>query len=220
MNLRFVIDQEYDESLVGDECMRKAFGYKKGALQKMRDIYKTSMPYLKLTRKLYQASWNKINNSFSTYVEQTTSYNWFYTKYSCVLSVLHEGVSSWAEGPRIVRWWRENPYTMRRITAHELVLSHYFEIYKRHYSEHGLTDNQVWALAEIAAFALTSLTPEVKKFWPWGDSYYTDHNYPHIVPLQNKLKRAFLSRKSFDEYILKGIRLVKKYPRMSPFGIQ
>jgi hypothetical protein len=100
---------------------------------------------------------------------------------------------------------------MRRITAHELILSHYFEIYKRHYKKEKLTDKQVWMLAEIAAFALTSLTPEVKKFWSWDTEYYTNHNYPELVKLQNKLKNVFLKRKSFDDYIKKGIDLVRKY---------
>ena len=53
--------------------------------------------------------------------------------------------------------------------------------------------------SEIAAFALTSLTKNVKKWWSWNTEYYTNHNYPHIVNLQNKLKQLFLKRKNFDE---------------------
>ncbi len=87
---------------------------------------------------------------------------------------------------------------MRKITAHELILSHYFEIYRRHYGDRRLTDNQVLALAEIAAFALTSLDPQIKEFWPWNNEYYTNHNYPHIIGLQNELKYIFLNQKSFD----------------------
>ena len=105
---------------------------------------------------------------------------------------------------------------MRRITAHELILSHYFEIYKRHYGEEGLKDGQVWALAEIATFALTSLTPEVKKFWPWDTEYYTNHSYSQIVQIQNKLRKVFLEKKDFDEYIKAGIKMVRKYPKMGP----
>ncbi len=108
---------------------------------------------------------------------------------------------------------------MRRITAHELILSHYFEIYRHKYSETNLKDGQVWALAEIAAFALTSLPSKVKKFWPWWTDYYTNHNYPHIVAIQNELKDAFLKRKSFEEYMLKGFELVKNYPGMNPDGL-
>jgi hypothetical protein len=218
MKLKFIIDREYDESILKDPECAKVFGFKKETLKKMEMIYKTSLPYLELTRKLYQKSWDEINDKFSEYVEKETGYKWFYPKYECVVSVRHEGISNWGEAPKIVRWWRENPYYMRTITAHELILSHYFEIYKRYYSKEGLKDGQVWALAEIAAYALLSLTPESKKFWPWDAIYYTNHDYPHIVEIQNKLKTAFLKRKSFDDYIRKGIFLVKEYPNMNPKG--
>jgi hypothetical protein len=51
----------------------------------------------------------------------------------------------------------------KRVVAHETILSHYFEIYRRYYTNENLKDGQVWALAEISAFALTSLTNEAKK---------------------------------------------------------
>ncbi len=116
-----------------------------------------------------------------------------------------------------MRGWKESPYSQRRITAHELILSHYFEIYRRHYSDHNLSDNQVWALAEIAAFALTSLTETAKKFWPWDyTGYYTNHNYPQIVGLQNKLKKVFIKGNNFDDYVLTGIKFVKKFKNIKP----
>lgn len=206
MKLKFVIDKKRDRQFVEN----------KRDLQYVDRQYKTSFKFLKLTRGLYQKSWDEINDEFSRYIEKITGYKWFYPKYECIISVIHTGISNWGIAPKIVRSWEENPYSMRRITAHELILSHYFEIYKRYYKEEGLKDGQVWALAEIAAFALTSLTPEAKKFWPWNTEYYTNHNYPHIVKLQNQLKNAFLRRKNFDDYIKAGIKLIKKYPNMNP----
>lgn len=105
---------------------------------------------------------------------------------------------------------------MRRITAHELLISQYFEIYKRYYSIQGLKEGQIWALAEVAAFALTSLTSEVKKFWPWDTAYYTNHNYSQIVELQKKLKNSFLKRENFDDYNTQGMRLVRQYSGIKP----
>jgi hypothetical protein len=210
MKLKFIIDKKYDKK------MAREFGLSKETLAKLDSLYKTSLPSLESSKKLYQKSWNEINNKFSRYIEKTTGYNWFYPEYECVVSFVHKGISNWGTAPKIVRQANENPLFMRRITAHELILSHYFEIYKRNYKKEGLKDGQVWALAEIAAFALTSLTPEVKKFWPEDTEYYTNHNYPHIVELQNKLKTVFLKRKNFDEYIKKGISLIKKYPKMNP----
>ena len=196
--------------------MAKAFGFSKKEIDIIENRYKSSLRFLKLTTKLYQQSWDEINDDFSKYVEKTTGYSQFYKEYECVLSVVHRGISNWGDAPKIVRDWRENPYSMRRTTAHELILSHYFEIYKRHYKAEGLKDGQVWALAEIASFALTSLTDDVKKFWPWDTEHYTNHNYPHIVDMQNNLKQPFLKRENFDDYIKKGISLVKKYPKMNP----
>ncbi|MBU3940506.1 MAG: hypothetical protein KKH88_01085 [Nanoarchaeota archaeon] len=204
MKLKFVIDKKYDKKFVN-----------KKYLNLFNDRYKTSMKYLELSKKLYQKSWDEINDQFSKYIEKGTGYKWFYKEYKCVLSVIHSGMSNWGYKPIIIRSWKENPYSMRRITAHELILSHYFEIYKRHYKKEGLTEGQVWALAEISAFALTSLSKDVKKWWPWNTGYYTNHNYPHIVKLQNQLKKPFLEL-SFDDYIKKGIKLVKKYPEMWP----
>jgi hypothetical protein len=210
MRLQFAIDKKYDVEMV------KEMGFSKKIISYVDVQYKTSFKYLKLTKELYQKSWDEINNEFSKYVEKRTGYKWHYPKYFCVVSVIHRGISNWGDAPKIVRGWQENPYFMRRITAHELILSHYFEIYKRNYKEEGLTDGQVWALAEISAFALTSLTKEVKKWWPWNTEYYTNHNYPHIVNLQNKLKSIFTKSKNFDDYIKQGIKLVKKYPEMWP----
>ena len=183
MKLTFIIDKEYDKSFVKD----KVFLEKIDKQYEINDKYK----FLESSINLYGESWDKINDIFSDYIEKRTGYKWFYDNYECVVSVIHSGISNWGTAPKIVRSWKENPYSMRRITAHELILSHYFEIYKRNSKEENLTDGQVWALAEIAAFALTSLTPEVKEFWPWNTEYYTSHNYPHIVEIQNELKEVF-----------------------------
>ena len=207
MKLKYIIDKEYDKSFVTSKEVKRKFN----------ERYNKSLKYLKQTQKLYQKSWDEINNEFSDYIEKETGYKWFYPVYYCVISAIHPGISNWGKDNRIIRWWKENSYSQRRITAHELIISHYFEIYKHHYKKHKLSDNQIWALAEIAGFALTGLTEKSKQFWPWDyPGYYTDHNYPQIVDLQNKLKNPFLKRKSFDKYIKKGLELVKNYKKIKP----
>ncbi|MDO8617590.1 MAG: hypothetical protein Q7N87_01710 [Candidatus Uhrbacteria bacterium] len=209
MKLKYVLDKKYDKQFVGmsSKIVRDNFD----------DIYKNSQKYLKYTQQQYQMAWDKIGQKFFRYIAKETGYEWFYPEYKCVVSVANQGISNWGCAPIIIRGWKENPYGQRRITAHELILSHYFEIYKRHYSEFGLSDNQVWALAEIAAFALTSLTKTAKNFWPWDfTGYYTNHNYPQIVSLQNRLKKVFIERKNFDEYMLIGIKMVKKFEDIKP----
>jgi len=208
MQVKFIIDEEYDKSFVKDPI----------ALAHVEEQYKVSYKFIKATCGLYQRSWDEINNDFSRYIEKSTDFPWFYDTYECVVSVVHGGISNWGGAPKVVRTWEENPYYMRRITAHEIILSHYFEIHRRHYNDSGLTDGQIWALAEIAAFALTSLTPEIHKFWPWNTCYYTNHNYPHVVDLQNELKEVFLN-KNLKEYIQTGIALVRKHPNIGPSGL-
>lgn len=207
MKLHFIIDKKYDLSFIKS----------KKQLQLLELKYSKLKKFLEYSKIEYQKAWNKINDEFSNYVERQTGYKWFYKKYFCVISVVHPGISNWGKAPIIVRWWYENPYTQRRITAHELILSHYFEIYKRNFAKYKLTNGQIWALAEIAAFALTSLSPEVKNFWPWDNSgYYTNHNYPQIVKLQLQLKDDFLQRENFNEYIKNGIKLVKGNKKIGP----
>lgn len=172
--------------------------------------YKNILPYMEKSKDLYQRSWDEIIDEFSSTIAEIT-HPWFYKEYVCVITHFNRGISNW-NGNVVGRWWRENPYIQRRITAHEVLLAHYFSIHRNLYRESGLSDRKIWALAEIAAFALTGLEKKIKKFWPWDTSgYYTDHNYPHIVNLQNKLQEPFLQRKNFREYIEKGIVLVRNY---------
>jgi hypothetical protein len=198
MKLKFIIDKQYDKEFVS-----------KAHLKEFNQQYRLNLKYMKYSQREYQKSWDEINDEFSNYIEKQTGYKWFYKIYYCVISAMHPGISNWGRESKIVRLWSENPYTQRRITAHELIISHYFEIFKNYYSDYKLSKNQIWVLAEIAAFALTSLTPNQKRFWPWDTAgYYTDHNYPQIVKIQKQLKSKFLNRKNFDEYIKSGIKLV------------
>jgi len=204
MKLKFILDKKYDR-----EKTRIFLGKK--YLEYFDSHYDDSVPFLKYSQKEYQKSWNKMNNAFSEYIEKETGYDWFSSKYECVVSLMISGMSNW-NNSKVVRGWKENPFTQRRITAHEIIIHHYFEMYRHSFSHHKLSENQVWALAEIAAWALTSLTEESQKFWPWDRSgYYYSHNYPELVELQKKLKNPFLKRKSFNEYIETGIGLVRKY---------
>ncbi len=166
--------------------------------------------YMIRAKDAYQASWNEINDEFSTLVAAKT-HPWLYDEYICVVTNYNLGVSNW-DGNIVGRWWKENPDTQRRITAHEILLAHYFSIHRKHYKTSNLTDNQIWALAEIFALALTGLDEDFQKFWPWDAAgYYTEHNYSQLVNLQSELKLPFLERKSFDEYVRVGNELVKEH---------
>ena len=174
----------------------------KDILQLVNSDYKTLLPFIEKSRQLYKESWDEINDAFFKRAEEITNHRWRYQKYECVLSNYHKGISNWGTSNTIVRSWKENPYTQRRITAHELLISHYFDYFRSKHSNETLKDGEIWQLAEIAAWAITGLDSEMLKLWPWdGSGYYTNHNYPHLVKLQLALKEPFVNRKSFDEYV-------------------
>lgn len=207
MKLHFIIDKEYDL-----QCLQDG----RSELE-LQEAYGRDEEVMAYTVGEYQKSWDKINDRFSDFIETETAQAWTHNKYICIVSPVHPGISNWNGSNRIVRWWKEHPYRMRRITAHELIIHHFFVLVRTQFPDEGLSDNQIWALAEIAAFALTSFTPESKTFWPWDTTgYYTSHNYPQIVPLQEVLKKPFLERQNFLEYIQTGIALVKQYPDVKP----
>ena len=88
MRLIFVIDKEYDINIsmqLNKELSR----------EHIEELYREEMPGIRLKQKLYQKSWNKINDEFSKYVETTTGYNWAYPEYICVLSPVTRGASNW-----------------------------------------------------------------------------------------------------------------------------
>ena len=174
------------------------------------DIYRSLGPFIEKACNEYQQSWDKIIDEFSDTVADTTV-PWFYDKYIVNVTHFNRGLSNW-NGNFVGRWWRENPDMQRRITAHEILLAHYFSIHRNLYKSSGLVDEQIWALAEIFAIAMTGLEPKISKFWPWDTKgYYIDHNYPMIVELQNALKKPFLNRKNFEEYVNTGVELAKRY---------
>lgn len=213
MKLKFVIDQSYDLE------MGESKGYKEPFYSQVEKDYKKVNKTLIKTKELFQKVWDEINDDFSKYVEKETSYKWFYPEYKCVVSIAHlGGISNWGHSNKISFFWGTNPYLLTSGVAYELILAHYFKIIKKHYKEENLSDRQIWALGEVCALALTSLTKEAEKFWPWNHGYTTKHNHPQIITIQNKLKQPFLKRKNFDEYIKQGIKLVKKYPNMGPNG--
>jgi len=171
--------------------------------------YSDNSDLMENARKKYQKSWDLIIDEFSSTVENI-SVPWFYNKYIVNVTHFNKGLSNW-NGNVIGRWWKEHPDKQRRITAHEVLLAHFFSIHNNLYKDSGLSKEQVWALSEIFALALTGLEPLITKFWPWDTKgYYTNHNYPQIVDLQNALRKPYLNRKDFNVYVLKGIELAKE----------
>ncbi len=170
--------------------------------------------YLVSTQKSYQSHWDEINNTFFCTTEKITGFSWKHPKYECVVSLYHVGISNWG-GPKIARIWKENPFTMRKITAHELLISHFFTIFNSHYIYFKISDREKWSLAEIFSWCLTGLEADMIKLWPWimvHEKYPLNHNYPQLINWQKKIKNIYLKKQDFESFIEDSIRIIRKYP--------
>lgn len=199
MRLQFIIDKKYDLQLAKNE-------------NEAAERYKKAKKTLQKTKILYQKSWDEINDSFSKITKEITGYPWRYKKYYCVLSLFCRGISSWG-GNKIARIWSENPYAMRKMTAHELLISHIFTILDRDFRGGKLSNKEKWALAEISAFAICGLEPQMLAFWPWisdQEKYPLNHNYPELYFLQKKLKPLYQRKKTFKNFLAKSVAMLQK----------
>ncbi len=237
--LQFILDKKYDRIMIyqmlrpgepaGLENRANSMGIElnvakniqkmqqKKALSFLNKIvnskYKKIGSKLVITKGLYQRSWNEINDDFFSFISQKTEYAWKYDRHDCVVSVFHRGISNWV-GNKIGRIWSENPYTMRKITAHELIISHVFHIFHDSVEyKDKLKDCDIWKIAEISAWCLTGLEPKMVQLWPWtshSQLWPLKHNYPDIVPLQVELGKIYKTTKNFKKFLDKAIIKIKE----------
>jgi len=231
MRLIFTIDHDYDFAVIyellkrdknyeifatkiNSSLLKKASSLKKEEFIKelkkyTQKKYGSSSCFLKKTVRLYQLSWDEINEDFFSTTEEITGFDWRYKEYFCVVSFFNKGISNWG-GDKIIRGWNENPYLMRKITAHELLISHIFSIFERkEFARYHLSNDKKWKIAEISAFAICGLEKKMIKFWPWiteEERYPLNHNYPHIYESQKKLKPFYESKKDFKSFLEKAIK--------------
>lgn len=237
MNLIFKLDLRYDEEMLFNFMPKSGKKDKKSLVNLLRidtdeldDVlknknisltelihilvqnkYKKLLPFLKNSVSDYQKSWDKINNSFSKLVEVKTGHNWKYKKYYCVVSAYHEGISSWGNNI-IARRWSINADTQRKVTAHELVLSHFWTMLEDNKISKNWSDDKKWQYSEIFTWCLLGLDKDFYKFWPWllkEHLFPINHEYPDIIQLQKKLKKLYFKYKNFPDFFEKAINLDK-----------
>ncbi|MEI7616522.1 MAG: hypothetical protein WCJ54_07385 [Actinomycetota bacterium] len=162
---------------------------------------------VKLSKKieLYQKSWDQMDSLFFTRLTRLTNMSIQFENYYCVVSAFHTGISNWG-GNKIARHYDEDPLKMRRTTAHELIISHIFAYMHKKHRE--LTNHIIWQLAEVYAFAVIGLDKVMTGFWPWDKiAVAVDHDYPELVPLQNKLNDVAI-KGPFEKYITEGTKIL------------
>jgi hypothetical protein len=169
----------------------------------VKNRYSTSEEYLNLSIGMYQKSWDEINDAFFSRLSEITKFPIQHKTFECVLSDFHIGISNWG-GNKIVRSWKENPFTQRRITAHEIIISHFFSYIYEKYPK-VKDKHKIWELAEIFAFIATGIDEVMTKFWPWDNSgSYTNHNYPELVKKQRELIKIYL-KVEFQQFVKVGL---------------
>jgi hypothetical protein len=237
LKLRFILDKDYDTHEVygmlhhddpaGLASRAKSMGIAPDLAQKIKNsrdysevagqlgplvdrIYAEEGAALSGSTSAYTASWNVVIGTFSEVVPAITGHAWFYEKYVCVVSEFNPGVSSWY-GNKIVRKYGEDPVKQRRITAHEIALSHIFHIVRLYYTKDEIADRQVWKFAEISAvFVLND--GSLAGLWPWFNppaEYFSKTNYPQLAELERTLAPLYKTRKSFKDYLDASISVLK-----------
>jgi len=237
LKLRFVLDKDYDthelygmlhhddpaglvsraKSLGIDlELARKIknsgdFGEMAGQLGLIVDkVYLEEGAALSGSTSAYTASWEVVIGTFSKIIPAITGHDWFYENYVCVVSAFNPGISSWY-GNKIVRKYGEDPVKQRRITAHEIVLSHIFHIVRLSYTKDEIDDRQVWKFAEISTvFVLND--GSLARLWPWFKAppeYFSGSNYPQLAELERTLAALYNARKSFKGYLDASMSVLK-----------
>lgn len=175
----------------------------------VQEKFERILPYMKNSVKSYQKSWNSINDNFSSLVEKKTGVSWKYKTYYCVVSAFHEGISSWG-GDTVARRWSINSDTQRPVTAHEIVLSHFWTMLEKNPLSKNWNNHKKWRYSEIFSWCLLGLNDEFFKFWPWllkKHRWPLNHNYPEIISLQKKVGVLHKRYKNFKDFFEASIKL-------------
>lgn len=158
----------------------------------------------------YQIEWNKINDKFSGEIEKLTDRKWDHDIYDVVVSPFHPGIST-NGGDTVVRSAFEDPKGQTRITAHEILMSHIWNIFFDKFPK-SKNDSLMhyWGLNEITTVAILGLEPTINKLWREQEKGYDNYlrNYPQLKPLMNLLKDLYLNKKDFNEYLNKSVEIL------------
>lgn len=177
----------------------------------VKEKFAKILPYMKNSVHSYQKYWNNINDDFFALVTKKTGAPWKHKTYYCVVSAFHEGISSWGKNT-VARIWSVNPDTQRPVTAHEIVLSHFWTMLENDPLSQKWDDNKKWQYSEIFSWCLLGLNDEFVQFWPWlleEHRWPLHHEYPEIIPLQKKLVVLHKKYKNFNQFFVASLQLEK-----------
>ncbi len=181
-------------------------------LKLVEEKYKENSITISKAPALYQKAWNKINDKFSDNIEKITNTKWHHDTFFVVLSPFHIGVSN-TGGDKVIRSIFEDPEDQKRITAHEILMSHIWNIMFDSFGDKAKQDSYMhyWGLNEIATTAVLGLESEMNDLWTQNYKGYDNYlgNYPQLKKLQNKMKDVYLAKNSFTDFLNEGISIIE-----------
>ncbi|HLE11848.1 MAG TPA: hypothetical protein VI754_11400 [Bacteriovoracaceae bacterium] len=181
--------------------------------QLVEDRYKAIGDRLNLAQREFGERWSLLISPFSEVVTATTQQSWFYNQYICVISLFHPGLSNWYGNKVAIKY---DQIYKHRILAHEIVLSHVFQVFRKFYTKDEMDDWHVWAFSEITAVLILD-DSKLKKFWPdfpTAGDYFTHSNYPQLATLETELLSLFSNRQSFSNYVAQSFDVLKKFEHL------
>lgn len=255
MKVRFIKDKEYDGFMIwqmlksndpaGAKNRAKLMKISEDRFEKIRDTrnfdeaeeyvkemveerYEKSHKQIEDALKSYQHSWDEINDVFSERIEQITGHRWKFDEYLVVLSPFHPGVSN-RNNNKIIRWIFEDLIGQRRITAHEILMIHIWDILDERFPDYCKSQDpkeerkrtfQLWALNEITTVAILGLEPELNELWSDKTRGFDKFlaNYPQLADLKTQFKDVYLKKANFRDYLDKAVALLEKDHSSKSFG--
>lgn len=241
-DLQFIIDKEFDRSHIygmlhhddpaglasrsasmgiARKTAERIHGAKdasevKGVIAKLVDErYLKSAVILGRAQREYVDLWQPIISTFSVTVTSVTEHDWVHPKYVCVVSVFHPGISDWS-GSKIAARYDLPGKLKLRIVAHEIVLSHVFQLVRARYVREALDDRRLWAFAEISAVFILN-EPALASIWPEQPApgkYFGRSNYPQLASLEKELLPLYSGRRGFVDYIDQSVPVLQRFQPM------
>ena len=101
-------------------------------MQLVQDRFDKEAGSIEAARDNFDAEWKDLLPLFSRIVIQSTESPWVQSEYICVVSSIHPGLSNWW-GNKVAVKYDRSPAYKRRILAHEILLSHVFQLLRRHH---------------------------------------------------------------------------------------
>lgn len=171
------------------------------------NIYKSYGSNIEKTTELYQESWNEINDKFFDLMLKKTNLKSPFNLFKCHVSTFFRGLSSWG-GDTITRDWDISSFTMRKITAHEIVIAYIWNHLKEIFPKNLDKDN--WAIAELTAWVMLSYDKDFIKLWPWFIDKGTGlGNYSQLIPHIQKTKELYISSNNFKDFLVSIDEIVR-----------